>query len=306
MNKFLGFTAVLALLAACNESPSGAVVDPEEPVVDPEDPPVVDGGATRAGNLEAATFVPGATPTLTLQIEFDGDMVDQVYTHIQTLANGYEVFARQEGTNGRSFTALAGSSSDGLTTGVVVSDGSKFNSFDGGALISQGAFSAPTASDEPTAGNHRYSGSYVGLVNFGTKAHDGIADLDGSAAYNASRVEGDGYIIADFRGGALAGGIYNRLLFADNPDTVTVETNIPLIDVILVPGTIAADGTFTGTAEDVDQGGMGTYSGAFSGTGATSLGGILELGAGFLDGSDVADLGGGNENEYGIFILNLQ
>lgn len=301
MNKFLVLGAMILALAACDER-STNVGDPTNP--DPTDPPITGGSATRVGDLDAASFDDGGTPELTVQLTLDGNQVNQVYQYVETLSNGYALFERQEGTNGRSFLALAATSSDGRITGVVAQDGGQFNRFFGGAMIEQANFSAPaaTAPGAVDAGNQRYSGSYAGLVNFGPPAHGGVPGLDGSTAGTPSIVTGDAFVIADFRSGALNGGIYNRVLeLGVGIDLIDL---IDLIDVILVPGTIFADGTFAGTVENIEQNGFGNYSGAFGGAGATSMGGILNLGGGFLAGTALEVNADGNEKEYGIFVLD--
>lgn len=306
MNKFLGLGAVLALLAACDERPANAVVDPDVPV-DPDNPPVLEGNVVLDGDLDSAAY--NGSDELTIQITLDGGVGQlQEYVSAGTL-NGYNAFTFQDGTDSRFFRAFALESSDGELQGVVVSDGGQFNRFFGGGAIIQGDYTAPTS------GLSRYSGTYVGLVNFGPDA-PGASPPPGSVngvPRVSDAVEGQIFILADFNAPAsLNGEIFNR----------TLDNFGPLPEVVLTATDIADDGSFSGTAELGDLTPLGGYSGVFSGTDASSVGGIVELGAGFLglqplfdgEGNPVIDfetgeqvlvpIGDGNEVEFGIFVLD--
>ena len=282
MNKFLGIGAVLALLAACDERPTTEVVD--DPV-DPVDPVEDTTDALSAGDLQSATYEPGS---LTIQITMDGQNVDQDYGTPVALGD-FELFTLTEGTTGRAFTAVAGEV-PGEVNAVIVSDGGQFNRYFGGGQIVQFTYTAPDG------GITDYMGQYVGLLNFGPLVNDPIPTGVGDESYASLLVEGSTFLKVDFNDGYLNGSIYDRTIDGGG------DPDILLPDVILTDGILAADGTFTGTAEDAEQNGVGSFSGAIGGEG-TSIAGLVELTPPFLEGvTEFTDLNG-NEAEIGMFIL---
>ena len=298
MNKFLGFTAVLALLAACDQRPSTDVVD--EPVVeDPEDPtePVITSGRISVGSLESATM---DGDNLVISILLDGTDDPQIYTFDAGSSEGsdYDFYTQQESDINRSFTAIAGENPDGSLLAVVAVDGGQFNRFFGGATIEQSGYSAPES------GFYYYTCEYAGLLNFGGESAGGGDTPDSVAASDANPVSGSVYLLADFVDNNVEGVVYDR--------TATISgTGVNLGDVVLTVGDISDDGTFSGASELDDNTGIGSYSGAFDAN-AAYVAGIIALNGDFLADAttgtgdtetDYEYTATGFEQEYGIFVI---
>lgn len=291
MQRFLSVTAALALVAACadTEATDDAVSVTGTPA---EDSNVFAGGAA-VGDLGDVTY-DGTDLTVTIPLDSDSDTAS--YTAAGT-SGTYNRYTQQDEPTDRFYTAFAKTSSDGSVTGVVVSDGGQFNRFFGGARVVQNSY------DAPTTGLVSYGGEYVGLLNFGTDA-TGAPAVPGITPQVSAEVTGTVFLNADFNsGGKVNGAIYDR--------TSTASGFATLEDIILADGTINADGTFEGVVEmpDTDLTNVGSFAGVFGGTNAASVGGVVDLGPGFLetvglDGTLSSDQGSGFENEYGIFVLD--
>lgn len=288
MNKFIMLSAAAALLTACADA---AAVDGEED--DGNNPDVVvSNGTVSLGDLSAADFDAGDNE-LTVVITLDGNNVQQLYDFEGSDDSGtYSEFSQQLDSTDRIFTGFGAQSSDGSVQAVVVSDGGQFNRFFGGAFATQNDFEAPAS------GIVNFSGAYIGLVNFPDGPSDGGVDGSDSSVPRASgQVTGDVFFKADFADNAVNGAIFNRELGGED-----------LPEIVLTIGSIAADGSFTGTAELIDLTGVGQYSGVFGGDGATSVAGVIRLEDGFLDEPgeepDEEDDDSGNEVEHGIFVLD--
>jgi hypothetical protein len=284
MNKFIAITVSAVVLAACTDQRNADSTDNGGGGSNP--PP---GGVTSdnvlVGDLKAATYDAG-DGSLVVQITLDGNDLNQDYG-AATPDGDYDLFTLQNSMTDRFFTAFAGESTDGSVSAVVVSDGGQFNRFFGGATASQASYSAPAG------GITNYSGDYVGLLNFGPAAGSGPGDS--STPHRSLQVNGEVFFKADFTDNAVNGNIYNRTYGPDG-------TGTDLPEVVLTIGEIAADGSFTGSVELLDQTGVGSYAGVFGGSGATAVAGTVALGAGFSDGAiPGAD---GNEREFGIFVLD--
>ena len=124
-------------------------------------------------------------------------------------------------------------------------------------------------------------------------------------------------MIADFvdtGANGIEGTVYNRIatiLTGVAPETFE---QVYLKDLVLVSGTINADGTFAGRAEFDDSKGAGSYSGAFGGTEAAQVAGIVALSGDFVSGASLTE-GGPIINfvedrdfslaqEYGVFVID--
>jgi len=281
MNKFIVIGVTTVLLAGCE---SRAVTDPTGSGTPTTGTPA--SGTITVGDLQSAAL-DTSTDELTVQITLDGDDLLQSYGN-GGAAGAYRVYTFQNSPTDREFTAYAGTSTDESVQAVVVMDGGQFNRFFGGAAVTQANYTAPSG------GIIDYAGSYVGLLNFGPVAGAGVPGSGSSVPNAATEVTGDVFLKADFTDGAVNGAVYNRL--ANSGATAMPE-------LVLVVGTdIGADGSFSGAVEDdITQAAWGTYSGVFGGTDASSVAGIVELGAGFLP---AAIPGDGNEREVGIFVLD--
>ena len=295
MKRILTVAAITAMLAACADETTTDVVDPDP---DP-DPEVVDPSALTVGDLRSATI--NDDGTLTLAITLDGGLeVGQEYGPADSTDGIYSFFTLDESTTGRLFTAISAEDSNAVVSAVVASDGGQFNRYFGGASVSQNEYVAPDG------GTTDFAGSYYGLLNFGDETQGGDFG-DSSIAVRSYLVEGQAFLKVDFTDSAVNGSVYDRSY--DN-----AEGTVDLPEIVLVIGTLTADGTFSGGAElsDADLSNVGAYSGVVGGDGGTAVAGILDLGAGFADGATFTevgeapveiDLGSGNEAEHGIFVL---
>ena len=281
MKRIIALAAVAALLAACaDETSTDVVVDP---VTDP-DTPVDEVVELTRGDLDAGIV---GTDSLTVQITLDGGSeINQIYTSQVDSEGVFRIYELDEGTTGRLFTAIGGTSGDGQISAVVASDGGQFNRFFGGATVNQNSYTAPDG------GTTDYVGGYQGLVNYGDETRNGVPGSTSADAVRSFTVEGDVFLKADFTDGVVNGAIFNRKL-----DPTGDNTDLP--ELVLIVGDITGEGTFSGNVEldDANDTGVGSYSGAFGGAGATSAGGLIELNPGFLGTAPA------NEKEFGIFIL---
>ena len=113
------------------------------------------------------------------------------------------------------------------------------------------------------------------------------------------------FVNVDLNDMSVEGEIYNRTAVLQlTPDTdPTVPGYLALPDIVLVEGTLATDGTFSGNVEmDIDAGGtsgqdIGDFAGLIGGPeGVTMAGGTY-----ITEFTDVFE----NEIEYGVFVLDL-
>lgn len=282
MKKLLSMTAMVTLLIACGASETteepGTPVTPVTPVsgVAPE----------IAGNLRAVAFDPvGETLQVTLTA-LDGDTTSTTYTRDASIVvPGYIAFVQQDDPLDRFYTGFAAESADGSSQAVLVMDGGQFNRFFGGVSYAQvGAYTAPDS------GLASYAGTYVGLLNIGTR--DGTlpsSEDPDLLPERAGQVTGDIFLNVDFTDAAVNGAIVNRV----DVDGVgaTLDT------VFLVDAALAANGAFEGSSENRANEGIGSFAGVLGGNGATSMSGGIHLTGDFIPEFD-------NEEEYGIFVLN--
>lgn len=218
---------------------------------------------------------------------------------------GYRAYAVQEDPLDRLFVGLVAQSGDGSVSAAVAGDGGQFNTFfSGGTYGRTGTFQPPTAAG---SGQVSYAGRYAGLTNIPVPDGDELLPFpdgvsDELRPGQTARVEGDIFLNVNFGDNAVNGAIYNRVL---------VDLDFGLQSVILVPNTIAANGTFAGKAERwvVDDSSMteiGDYGGVFGGTNAGNVAGIVALERVFY-GEDILDVSAGdvipNAVERGLFVL---
>ena len=318
MNKFLGMTAVAALLAGCADKVEEVIVPTDEvieiDVGDPEDPfdddvteNTIAGGVVTVGALQSASFDEGV---VRVRIALDGED-DRLQAYVADagtpFVNGYSRFTQQESGLNRAYAALA-REGEGLIA-VVAMDGGQFNRFFGGATVVQDSYTTP---DE---GLIYYQGNYAGLLNFdGELSAVGVDAPDVIRSLSPNDITGKVYLIADFvdvgRNG-IEGAVYDRVANI-SVDGIADPATTNLKPLILVAGTINADGTFAGRAEFDNSDGAGSYSGAFGGTEAAQVAGIIALSGDFVKGAtDASDMLIGFTGrdfalaqEYGIFVID--
>ena len=285
MQKAISFSLCLGLLTACGDGNPFVFGVTETPIK----PPVIsDSGVPEKvqGNVGSVTFVAGA-PTITVQItSLDQGTFDAVHNRNPALnVPGYQAYTYQDDPLDRMFVAIVAESRDAAIQAATVMDGGQFTKFFGGTGVTQiGTYGADT-------GLVSYAGTYAGLSNINAPGAELLPVPPGTdpaiLPAQPTRVTGDVFINADFTDNTINGAITNREL---------TEYGTAIPDIFLIPGDIAADGTFEGSVEIGAQTGVGNYAGVFGGTGATSVGGGVLLDGDFIPGVE-------NEQEYGIFVL---
>lgn len=306
MRKVLGMMAVAALLAACADEDStdtGDTVDlGDDANAAPGDAPVVTSNSAAVGDVDSITY--NGSDVLTVTIPLDADTATTSYTPSGSVGT-YNRFTQQDDPLDRAYTAFAKTSNDGSVTAATISDGGQFNRFFGGARVVQNNYTAPSG------GLVSYGGDYVGVVNFGPVVGGNPSAPDSAQPSGAGEVAGNVFLNADFNFGQVNGVIYDRELVVGTIPGTGGRT--ALEDIVLVPTDVTPTGTFSGGGEfnDNDLTGVGSYAGVFGGQNGATIGGVVNLTAGFLntiepDGTlSDDDPGNGNENEYGIFVLDI-
>lgn len=290
MKKMLSVAIATALMAACGESR-----DSEDAGTGGGTPPAsVTDASIVVGDITSTSFDSG-NGTLVVQIPLDGGDVLQQYVAAGSL-NGYTKFTLQDDPLDRAFAAFAAESADGSVQAVVAMDGGQFNRFFGGATITQNSYTAPTS------GLVSYAGAYVGLTNVGPGLPIPLGADPSLTPGSTSDITGTVFLNADFAGNNVNGAIYDRVLDFDGVD-------VDLQTVILTATDIAADGSFNGSVEFEDLSSVGSYDGAFGGTNAANVAGIVSLGDGFLEGALINGTETAifdeviGEAEIGIFVI---
>jgi len=249
------------------------------------------------GDLEGFKYDPVAKTLIVRGTSLDDTPYEAVYTRKPALdVPGYEAYTTQDSSLDRHVTAYV--QERDRTRAAIVVTGGQFGHFFGGSHYSRsGAYDPPTITD--TNGLVSYAGTYVGVLNSG----DGIgADLlpvtggtpDEVLPVQAARVVGSVFINADFVDNIVNGTVYDRSV-VDHPGIDISEQQI-----ILSPGSIENDGTFTSDAQEIDysdanpsRADAGTYGGIFGGTDAAAVAGTLHA----------KEHLGVNSEEYGLFVL---
>jgi len=304
--------SLIALLAACdNEQPftfetapePGETPEPEDVEEDVELSGFTDNGTTTAipldvaNNLTQVTYSPGSDTFTVTGAPFDTTPIPGTFSPNTSLdIPGYAAYSVQEDPLDRMFVALVAESTDGAVEGGVAIDGGQFGRFFGGAFYRRNDPYTPYEPSQPNGGLVSYTGDYAGLTNMNAPRSGsvdvlplppGILDDNAIAPAEPDRVVGTVFINADFADNQLNGGIINRRLLGRG-------TALGDLNLIIAP--ITDDGTFTGTVElAADQTGVGTYAGAFGGTEATAIAGVINI-ENYLEAVE-------NEEEYGAFVL---
>ena len=255
------FTALTACAGVSDESDGGGTTPGVTPPA-PTDIPEAIAGDLRAASLSSSG------ETLTVQISLDSGVVNTIYErNLDYDVDGYIAFTQQNNSLNRFFTGLAAQSSDGSVQAVVVADGGQFTKYFGGVTYQQIGRYTPSP-EGPDTGLVSYAGSYAGLTNVSTR--DGTADATGAnpdlLPERAGRVTGEVFLNVSFAGNAVVNGAIINRQFEDETDRV-------LDTVFLIPTDIDANGSFSGSAENRAQQGIGSFSGTFGGVNATSVAG---------------------------------
>lgn len=272
--------AALSALSACSGGNPFEQPDTPEvgPVTVPED---------IASDLESFSYDP-VNQTLTVTgLTLDDTPVASTYRRRPNLdVPGYEAYTQQNGSLDRHVTAYV-RERDGVVAGIAVTGG-QFDSFFGGGTYSRTGGFDPAGNGQ-TGGVVSYAGEYVGLLNAGTLGPDLLPVAPGTPddirPRQSAEVTGRIFINADFTDNSVNGRIFQRRI----PD---IDRDIENVD--LAPGTIAANGSFTGS---LDQGtsSVGSYAGVFGGPNSSAVGGALRAEGHIGFNSDLI--------EHGAFVL---
>ncbi|MGH1330840.1 MAG: hypothetical protein ACRBBK_08160 [Paracoccaceae bacterium] len=310
MKQILASLSLCSLLLACGETTNPInydTVDVEETVDETEEVAEVPEEEVLeevvfntlpesiGGNLNRITFNP---TTETLQVDMTAlDASEALATYTRTPAldqDGYLAYQVNEGNLQRTFTALTRQSDRGTVLAAVVADGGQFNRrFGGGYYARLVPLTMPVPDGTPNSGLVTYTGDYIGLFTPG--ASSGIpgipSEVDTATNY---RVTGDILLNASFADLAVNGAVFNRsAIDASGAEVFTLES-VALIYTDIDEET----GSFLGEVEfiAVDQNVIGNYGGAFAGTDASDVGGVLLI-------NPIRDEDGMWEN--GAFVLGV-
>jgi hypothetical protein len=276
MSAYRAALAAVLVVSACGGNPFSDAIGPVDPTVpvDPGGGVTVGNGVTVGkdvvGNMRTVEFAGDNTSPIRVNINSqDSAMLEGSYARNPSLdVAGYKAYTYQETGSNRMLVALV-SDRLGSAKGLVAVDGGQFATYHGGGLYARAeAFVAPT---DPSGaqGKFNYSGTYVGLLNFGDPVPGGPGgDLDPIQSY---RTSGRVLITADFEEMAISGGIDRRRV---------VDTGDALATQMLYDGTIDATGNFSGKTQRLDinpttgDGTLtdsGNYAGIFAGANASEI-----------------------------------
>ncbi|NDV99724.1 hypothetical protein [Salipiger sp. PrR002] len=323
MERIWALAAIAALLAGC-----GATSDSEDDDCIRDNPlqecETTDDDSTETPDDVDATVASFSfaedMSSVTVRINgLDTTPLEAVYERNDRITDvldmdDYVAFSIQEDPLDRFFLALGGMSADGSVSAAAVGDGGQFNKvFQDGYYSRDGDFDPPDFDDatNPEQGQVSYAGDYAAVTNLITKAGvdlqpvgtlpEGYEDLD--VPGQPLPITGVIFLNVNFADAALNGQIMNRsLIDIRGYGGATEAGKSGITDVILTEGTIDADGVFSGTAEDPDEGGMGSFAGIFGGEDAAYVAGTTDLTwsltAPFGDGDETYDM-----EEVGMFVL---
>ena len=284
----LGIMLALAL--------AGCSGDGYNPITNPKPTDTDTGGGTTtsgipaalAGNVSTMSYN-ASLGTLSITLSgLDADAVKANFTRTPSLDIGqYAAFITQDDPLDRLFTALAATSFDGSVTAGVVADGGQFGRyFPGGFYVQNSAYVPPSV-----AGLASYAGRYAAVSNTDAPGANLLPVPGGTdpalLPAESARIDGMIFINIQFGENQLNGVIFNRQY---------TDYNTSLPDVLLIPATLATDGSFYGT---VEMGGtaIGSYGGVVGGSGGTSIAGVVETTN--FDPNDGTTL----DEERGVFVL---
>lgn len=205
---------------------------------------------------------------------------------------GYEAYIFQDTALTRSYLAYVAKNARGNVLAVTAADGGQFNEHNyGGRYVQLTGFTRPATEDVPESGLYSYLGSYVGIFSPGEFADGSDPRPPELRPVEPWQVRGTVQVNGDFAHDMVEGGVTDRRLFTQDGTRITSividdgdpETEDEPIDTTFLTGlvlretTIAENGTFLGDVEyfGAPDGDKGDYGGAFGGTGATDVAGVL-------------------------------
>ena len=232
---------------------------------------VCTGAFVCAGDLTDVTFDDNGTPgvpgddTLTLTgLPFDDDPLGAVFTYSgDDTANGFPIYVNNTPSIFNQYLAIIRDTTGGeMTLGVVTIEGYQDFGYRGAWFELN-----DVTTSIPSLELVEYTGEYTGFMVF-----------DGSG--NQYVTTGDVSMEVDFTDSVLKGFIENRTIQTlAGTDVPIPNPDITGIPTLVLNDTAITDGTFSGTVnsyEDEIAFETGSYQGWFGGTGATSVGGIIE------------------------------
>lgn len=300
MKRIFAATLALTALAACGDgNPFGAGTggDGDGTTVDSTVP------ETITGSLTSFAFDSGAG-TLTISgLLRDGDTNPITFVRKPALDSGvYTAFALQDDALDEHTTVYVREL--GNVRGGVAVTGGQFTFYSGGVQFDRsGGFDPITPSETAGNGLVTYAGEYVGLTNLNGPRTDlltppaGITDSTVLPS-QAGLVTGDIIINVEFDSNSVSGEVFNREV-----DSEAFGNDVPADDLVFRPGTLDANGNFSGDIEiETNTGGdVGDYAGVIGGTDASELAGGLFVEEHFGTAGPLQNITG--EEEYGIFVL---
>ena len=311
MSRIFTALTVAALLAGCdsaNPFMGSDDVDPGvAPVIDPDNPVSPNGipEALTNGNLAAVQYDPSGGGTLLVDMNAldrnDNDIPLEQYlpnANLTAFAPGYQVFSYQDDGLDRMFVAIVAQDVNGSVVGAVVMDGGQFTKFFGGGFYATDSAYTPGVGSNDT-GLVSYAGTYAGLSNLNADGAELIGAPGADPAIlpdQPAQISGNIFLNVDFGDNTINGAIYDRAFQNLDPLLEAAIGGSDLNDVFLIPADITDAGTFFGDVENPAQDNVGNYGGAFGGTEAVGVAGVLHL-----DGDTIGAVD--EEEEFGVFVL---
>ena len=258
--------------------------DVEVPVDEASD--VCVGAFVCAGDLTDVAFDDNGTPgdptddTLTLTgLPFDDDPLGAVYAYSgNDTANGFPIYINTNPTIFNQYLAIIRDTTGGeMTLGVVTIEGYQDFGYRGAWFELN-----DVTTSIPNLELVEYTGEYTGFMVF-----------DGSG--NQYVTTGDVTMEVDFTDSVLKGFIDNRTIqTVAGTDVPIPNPDVTGIPTLVLNDTTITDGTFSGTVNSYADELVyetGSYQGWFGGTGATSVGGLIEAQGDYDDGVTSLDTG---------------
>jgi hypothetical protein len=300
--RVLPLTLLSLLLAACSGNPF--VTAPDDGGGGGGEPPVVTpptGFDAATGDLRAFRFN-GSLLEIDMQgVSSSGAFGEFVRRPSMDIlgaggAPTYLAYEFQETALTRSYLAYVATNARGTLQAVASADGGQFNERNGGgAWFRVTAYTRPdvptgtTGTPGPETGTFSYIGSYAGVFVPGP-SEPGNPRPPSLRPGEPWGVSGTIQINAQFEatgtGEVVEGGIVNRRLIDRDGNeiaAIVVDGNVigddePLLrDLVLRETEIDSTGQFLGTVEFAGEpgNGVGDFGGAFGGTGASDVAGVL-------------------------------
>ncbi|NEY91664.1 hypothetical protein [Tabrizicola oligotrophica] len=323
MGGYRAALAALLVVAACGGNPF--VPDPVDPT-DPTDPTPSEDNENAVQDLRGFAY-DGTTLSIDMAgVSSSGQFgtfvrrpsmdIPRHGTHPRYLA--YEF---QETNMTRSYLAYVAENQRETLLAVAAADGGQFNEHNGGGgWVRLTGYTRPTIASSPSptpgpeAGTFSYYGAYAGVFVPGLADADGAPRPDPLHPQEPLGVRGQIQVNAQFTNTSsgdpevVEGQIVNRQLFdrdgnqiisidvSDGSGGFTTIDTTELQSLVLRETAISDNGTFLGTVEyaGTPDSEAGEYDGAFGGTGASDVAGVIWVNP--IDGQD-------GIWEYGAFNL---